>query len=295
MTLLPKQRLLIILFNWILAAISLIFIYAASFHRSAIARPAKSFILFNGIHYKNTPDLCRQSVHRLNLVYESRIVKQDPDHPGIPIPETDSIRSLASKFTSQPGIPVTLDIESWSYSPQQLEATISKYLKVISDFKKTNSSSKVGFYGVVPKTVFVWKNIEPTGSPNYVKWQKLNLSLSPIAEKVDIFFPSFYTFDNDINAWKNMVTATLAEIKKYDRNIPVYAYLWPQYHDGTPNQFQFIDQAVWKSELEMLYPLTDGIVIWTSNKDADKNIISWDQNMAWWQTTLAFIKTHNIQ
>ncbi len=155
--------------------------------------------------------------------------------------------------------------------------------------------AKIGYYGVVPKTAFIWKNIQPPGSTNYLNWQSLNLSLKPVASKIDIFFPSFYTFDSDTLAWKNVVMATLDEIKRYNINIPAYAYVWPQYHDKTPIQFQFLDPSIWKFELETLYPLTDGIVIWTSNKDVNNQIISWDETMPWWQATLAFIDRHHIQ
>jgi hypothetical protein len=89
--------------------------------------------------------------------------------------------------------------------------------------------------------------------------------------------------------------ATLEEIKKYKRELPVYAYLWPQYHENTPRQWQFLDPDLWKFELETLYPLTDGVVIWTSNKDANHQIISWDERMPWWQATREFIRSHHIQ
>jgi hypothetical protein len=47
---------------------------------------------------------------------------------------------------------------------------------------------------------------------------------------------------------------------------PVYFYLWPQYHDGTSMQFQFIDGAYWKLELETPYHYANGIVLWSPSR-----------------------------
>jgi hypothetical protein len=255
----------------------------------------KSFTLFNAMHYENTPDLTSQSVHNFYLVYSSHLVSPDPNKHLNILPNLDNIEQVASDYLNQPTIPVSLDIESWSYASSQLDTTISRFLQVIDAFKTVNSSSPLGFYGVVPNDAYTWNNIQPTGGAKYIKWQNLNASLAPIANKVDIFFPSFYTFDDDSVSWRNLVTATLNEVRKYNRNIPVYAYLWPQYHDGTALQFQFVDTSVWKYELEALYLLTDGIVIWSSNKDQFGNIISWDATMPWWQTTQAFVMSHGIK
>jgi hypothetical protein len=37
---------------------------------------------------------------------------------------------------------------------------------------------------------------------------------------------------------------------------------WPQYHDGTPKQFQYIYAAYWQFQLGTAYRDADGIVLW---------------------------------
>lgn len=255
----------------------------------------KSFTLFNAMHYNQTPDLSSRGVHNFFLVYDSHLIHADPNNHSDLIPNPDSIQALAIRLLSQSSIPVSFDIESWSYSSSQLQTTISRYLQVIDIFRQVNPVSKIGYYGVPPKDAFLWSLIQPMGSPNYVKWQQLNAALTPLADSVDYFFPSFYTFDNDTASWKALISATLGETRKYNRNIPIYAYVWPQYHNGQPLQFQFVDTTVWRYELETLYGMTDGIVIWSSNKDVNGNIITWDESMPWWQVTQSFIQEHNIQ
>jgi hypothetical protein len=255
----------------------------------------KSFTLFNSIHYNQTPDLNARGVHSFILVYDNHLTSPDLNNPSDRIPNPDSIRALAGRLSSQPTVPISFDIESWSYSGSHLPVTISRYLQVMDIFRQVDISSGIGYYGVVPKDAYLWSNIQPAGSANYVKWQQLNTTLTPIADSVDYFFPSFYTFDNDTVSWNALVNATLDEIRKYNRGIPVYAYVWPQYHDGQPLQLQFVDTAVWRYELETLYNLTDGIVIWSSNKGVNGSILSWDETMPWWQVTQAFIQEHGIK
>jgi len=253
----------------------------------------KSFTMFNSIHFNNTPDLTSQGVHDFDLVYSGHILTQNPNNPKDQILNLDSLQVVANVSLTQPTVPVSIDIEVWSYSASQLDTTINRYLALVQAFRQM-SGSKLGFYGVVPHDAFTWQNISPVGGTSYLKWQALNDSLAPIARVVDMFFPSFYTFDNDTSSWDSYVTSTLSETHRYSRNIPIYAYVWPQYHDGSANQYAFVDTAVWRYELETLYQQTDGIVIWTGDKDSNLNPITWDDNMAWWQTTLSFIQEHHI-
>lgn len=250
----------------------------------------KDFIIYNAIHYKGTPDLSSQGLHKLNLVYEAHLLNSDKS------PSTDSIRQVATKFKNEPNVPVTLDIEAWKFSPDELQTTTDRYMQVLDEFKKTNSATPVGFYSVVPQSVIhKWRKMRTTENYDYSNWLNLNNRLKPIADKVDVFFPACYTYTDDTLAWKESVIATISEIKKYNKTKPVYAYVWPQYHGGFPKAIQFVDPAVWRFELETLYPLVDGIVIWTSNRDVDKNIITWDENMPWWRVTKDFIAKHGIK
>jgi hypothetical protein len=255
----------------------------------------KSFTLFNAMHYNQTPDLSTSGVHNFYLVYPNHLIHPDPNNQSDLIPYPDSIQALAARLLGLSSIPVSFDIESWSYSSSQLPTTISNLLQVMDIFRQVNPVSKIGYYGVVPNDAYTWQNIQPAGSAKYIKWQQLNAALTPIADSVDYFFPSFYTFDNDTASWRALVNATLDETHRYSRSIPIYAYVWPQYHDGQPNQLEFVDTTVWRYELETLYNLADGIVIWSSNKGPNGSVLAWDESQPWWQVTQSFIREHGIQ
>jgi hypothetical protein len=250
----------------------------------------KPFSIYNAMQYQSMPDLTTQGLRAINLINETSLFTSKTDLS----PDSEKIENLAIQSTNQQGVPIVFDIEDWSYANSSLPTTIDWFLDVIGVFKQYNTS-QMGFYGVVPNDAYNWENIEPIGGSNYVKWQQLNTNLSPIADQIDLFFPSFYTDDNDTVSWNEFVTATLGELKKYNINKPVYAFLWPQYHDGTPDQYQFLDTNVWKYELETLYPLVDGIVIWSSSKILPGVSSTWDDSWPWWIVTQEFIDEHHIQ
>jgi hypothetical protein len=58
-----------------------------------------------------------------------------------------------------------------------------------------------------------------------------------LARHVDAFFPSMYTFDDNQGAWARRAQSEAAEDRALAAGKPVFFYLWPQYHDGTPSSF----------------------------------------------------------
>jgi hypothetical protein len=65
-------------------------------------------------------------------------------------------------------------------------------------------------------------------------------SAGELARHVNAFFPPMYTFDDDRQAWAKRAEAEAAEDRVLAPGKPVFFYLWPQYHDGTPKQFQYV-------------------------------------------------------
>ena len=94
-----------------------------------------------------------------------------------------------------------------------------------------------------------------------------------------------YTFNDDQSAWAKRAQASAAEARALGPGKAVYFYLWPQYHDGTPKQFQFIDGAYWKFQLETAYRYADGVVLWSPSR------YDWDDSTGWWTATQEFMHT----
>ena len=249
----------------------------------------KDFKLFHLVRYSNTPQNLMPYLHPTKIANERMLLNLDN------FPDIESIKSFALNCKSNE--PVTLDLETWPYYPApKLTNTIDDFLNVITTFKSVNNTSPIGFYGVPPKQAYQWKKIDPVNNPRgYAGWKKISDSLGRTAEKVDIFLPSFYMYNPDTVGWREMVDTTLAAIKRYSISKPVYAYIWPQYHQGKDfYSLQFIDTAIWRYQLEVLYNRVNGCIIWTSNKDHDGKRISWDPNMPWWQVTKSFLVNKSL-
>lgn len=249
----------------------------------------KDFKLFHLVRYPNTPKNLMPYLHPTIIANERMLLDQDN------LPDTQAIKAFALAYTFDE--PLTLDLETWPYYPApKLTKTINDFLNVITAFKSVNKTSPIGFYGVPPKQAYQWKSIDPVNNPRgYASWKKISDSLGRVAEKLDVFLPSFYMYNSDTVSWRKMVDTTLAAIKRYSKSKQVYAYIWPQYHQGKDSySLQFIDTAIWRYQLEVLYNRTDGCIIWTSNKDHDGKRISWDPNMSWWQVTKSFLVNKSL-
>ncbi len=250
-----------------------------------VGAQSKSFNLYNQVRYSGSPTSLLPYLLPIKIANESQLLNASDSTPN-----EAAIENFAAQVP--PGELVTLDLETWPYYPAaQLTSTINRFLTSISYFKSVNTTSPIGFYGVPPRQAYQWSSIDPVNNPGgYYNWKLISDSLARVAKNVDNFQPSFYSYDADTTSWRKMVDTTIAAIKRYSTTKPIYAYIWPQYHQGTGAlQLQFIDTAIWKYELRTLYDRADGVIIWTSNKDPNNNTIYWDPNMLWWQATKAFM------
>ncbi len=261
------------------------FTYFAFFMLIAIATEAQSFKLFHQVRYNNTPSNLSPYLSPFKISNESVLLNASDSTPN-----QAAIQSFA--LTCPAGVPVCLDLETWPYYPNaKLTSTINKFLTTIDYFKAVNMVSPIGFYGVAPKQAYEWSSIDPVNNPGgYAFWKRISDSFARVAVKIDVFQPSFYAYESDTTSWRKMVDTTMAATKRYSKTKPVYAWIWPQYHQSArPNQLEFIDTAIWRYQLETLYKRTDGVIIWTSNKMPDGTTIYWDPNMLWWQVTKSFM------
>jgi len=260
-----------------------------------LAAATPKFTLYNTVRYRNAP-ANPNYLQALTLTSMSQLVAPYvATNPGPTdnLPNFPAIKALAQSTLPQPTVPLTFDIEVWPYSPTaSLNTTIANLIAVVDTFKKVNPLTPVGYYGVIPNQAYQWSNIDPVNNPSgYSNWKSINTSMKSVAKKIDIFFPSFYAYDTDTVSWRKMVDSTVAVTKRYYTGKPIYAYIYPQYHQSSTSlSLTFIDTDRWMYQLEMLYKRIDGCVIWTSATAADGSTISWDPNgMAWWRKTKEFM------
>ena len=143
-------------------------------------------------------------------------------------------------------------------------------LATLADWTRADAAGKiVGYYGYNTLTGV------PPANRSYAQ---------QLARRVDAFFPSMYTFDDNQAAWATRAQTEAAEDRALAAGKLVFFYLWPQYHDGTPRQFQYIDASYWRFQLNTAYRDADGIVLWCPSR------FPWDETSGWWTATLEFIQ-----
>lgn len=251
---------------------------------------ASSFMVFDATLYKGKPDMQAAGLTPLPLVYES---VADPawsktDRTNLP---SQSSLTKAVKKSAEGSNLVCLDFEAWPLTSTltSLNEPITKLLTILQWSKQAAPNVKFGFYGVPPIQEY-WGPASGPTSEKGKAWLNASAKLAPLADKVDVIFPSLYTFYTDQDQWESFAINQIQQAKKYNK--PVYVFLWPQYHDsnfllGT----KYIPRSYWKRQLQVAYKYADGLVIWGGWDFKKPGQAQWDENAEWWQETKAFIST----
>lgn len=254
---------------------------------TASAASTGPFVVYDATLYKNKPDLGLYGIRPIEVWYESQMFA--PNQPTSALPVEQLVRSLARTWTAAKG-PVVVDIERWPITqadPVSIQSTLGKFLHVLSWIRSEAPGIHVGVYGTVPVYDY-WRAASPPMSPHYLEWQRDNARLEQLADHVDALYPSIYTFYPDRQAWIAYAKAQIAEARRLANGKPVYAFLWPQYHEA--NQalaHRFIEPDYWALQLTTMRQEADGIVIWGGW--GDKGPAEWDEAAPWWQVTKTFM------
>jgi len=114
-----------------------------------------------------------------------------------------------------------------------------------------------------------------------------NNTFQPVANAVNVVYPSIYTFYTDQEGWKKYAIAQVAEARRLAPGKPVYAFIWPRYHESNKAlNNQYIAADFWRFQLETLYQVADGVVIWGGWQEP------WNERADWWIQTQAFMQSH---
>jgi hypothetical protein len=240
---------------------------------------AQAFTVYDALLYQNKPDLTKQGLSQLRMIYDSELwpVGSDKEHPDF-----SRIGAIAQQL--DPNVPVCVDIEQWPTTgkPEVVKQSVAKYKAVIGAFRRGLPSVKIGYYSVIPYCDY-WRATKAKGQRSYDEWLRDNIKLKEISGPVDFVFPSLYAFYADQKGWETYAIENLKEAKKYGK--PVYAFLWPEYHDSNPTlKGTYVPADYWRLELETCYKYADGIVIWGGWQE------QWNENAPWWIETKKFLQ-----
>lgn len=253
----------------------------------ALLAPPTNVIVRNATRFKNTPDLSSYGFKSIVVAYENSLWpsggdKSQPDTAFIANNYIPKIRN------AKPDV-VVIDIEApgWLFTATmtaaEVTASINKFKKVLEVFRRELPNTKLGLYWVLPERNW----LAACGDPKKIasrtaSWHERNLRLQPLADAVDIVFPSLYTFYEDaasVACWPTYAEKNIAEARIYGK--PVWVFLWMKYHTTS----NWIPATQWRTQLETVGAKADGMVIWSRASDGD----SWSFTAPWWVETAAFL------
>ncbi len=252
------------------------------------AEGQRSFLVFDATLYKNKPALSGYSLKPIKLLYESRLFPKG--HQPQALPPEQAVRSIAKELrgTSEP---VIVDIERWPLKGDAtvVKESVGKLSSILSWIKAEAPDIHLGAYGTVPVRDY-WRAVRGPGSKEYQAWQRDNDRLEELATWQDALYPSLYTFYPDRQGWVAYAIAQLAEAKRKSNGKPVYAFLWPQYHESNATlRLQPIEADYWELQLNTVRQHADGLIIWGGWGDHGPE--PWNEEAPWWQVTKRFMQT----
>lgn len=250
----------------------------------------KAFMVFDGTLYADKPDLSVHGIRPVSIAYTGQFGVHWYKNSDI-LPEKIVVQKIAQE-AQEKNAPVVIDIEHWPLvgDPNEVRASLSKYMTVLQWFKEAAPGLPVGYYGAPPIRDY-WKSLKSPMSKEWASFARENDQLRPLAGAVDIIFPSLYTFYTDRGAWVRYAYAEIAEARRSANGKPVYVFLMPQYHESNASlKGSYLPIDFWRLQLQMAKQYSDGIVIWGGWGGSAP--VKWDENAAWWKVTKEFMKKY---
>lgn len=225
--------------------------------RGTAAADVGGFRVYDNTFYSNV-NLEGVGAVRSNVIYEAPIAQLAGQNPKnfrgprprgaeLALPAKSDYEAYVRRTAVNPG-PVVLDFETLYLKGARLTAErhYQKLRKLLEWAHEAVPGRTVGYYGVLGNTL-----------PRYFTLERR------LAEREDALFPSLYTFSDNRAAWRTRFRRIMAEAATVAPGKPVYAYLWPQYHDGTKLAGRYLTPDHWRFELETARLLCSGAVIWS--------------------------------
>ena len=240
----------------------------------------KDFKIFNALLFKDTPELTEYGFSEINLIYEDGVIstnyhkkKGEFDWRFV---DYKKVLNQSNKSKLNPSVPTCLDVEYWGhllYNSKSKKDAEAVFFELISLYRANDPNSLVSVfhYGAISERIYNSSNV---------------------------VYPCYYTHSTNRKEWIAMVKNGIAKIKKRNKDMPIYVFIWPQYHPIPLKHdlgYKFVEADFWQLQLETLYTLSDGVVIWSHYRDENGKDIYFDKEIPWFKETLKFIEKYNIK
>lgn len=251
---------------------------------------AGEFVVRDATRYPTNPDLSPYGLKDIIVAYESSLW---PAGASKATPDLNYIRTnYIPKVKSKNPDVLVIDIEQYKFTSTTTVTdwnnNINKLKSVVAVFRAEMPNTKIGYYLILPERNW----LAPCGDPKKrasrtASWHQRVLRLQPLADTVDIIFPSLYTFYDDaasVACWPSYAKANIAEARTFGK--PVWAFLWMRNHSNT----SWIPGPFWRTQLETVYANADGVVLWSMASGS----AAWSWTAPWWLETKAFMTAKGL-
>jgi predicted metallopeptidase len=276
---------------WSTVCYILFFVVIGSNTSQATQNKSIKFKVYNSTLYENAPDMRTYHIDKIQIVYSNAIWIDGLSYDK-PITDEilkESVKRISKKLNDDIKI-ICLDIEHWplTASKEIVNKSKEKYIDIVRRFKKLMPDKMIGLYGVIP--IRNYYDSLKIGSTGYNKWTKQINDIAEIANEVDIFFPSLYTFNSNKSDWAKYAEANINQAKRFNK--PVIPLIWPQYHESNRILgLRYLSDDYWKFQLEVVAKHADGVLIWGGWDIKRKKRQKWNEDAPWWKALLEFVKT----
>lgn len=243
-------------------------------------------MIYDATLYKNRPN--DTGMTRIRVVYGNLWPGTDRHH----LPPADHVRSLAAQSTTM----TCLDVEHFATDTRkatdaEVEASLDMLGQIADWFREGNPHVRLGYYTLMPRRDY-WN---AKRGRNLIAWAKANarfrygrnvrgrFEAEGLADKVDVLFPSLYTFYEDRAGWLAYAKANIREARRYQKQ--VYPFIWPQYHDSNKTlRGQYIPADYWRMIVETCLELADGLVVWGGWQQ------QWSDDAPWYRVIREYLR-----
>ncbi|WP_055585890.1 discoidin domain-containing protein [Peterkaempfera griseoplana] len=201
------------------------------------------------------------------------------------LPTQAQWQQIVQTYDTHPGGPLVLDCESLYLTGTATTAAkhYSQLAQLQSWARQVEPDQLIGWYGLLGNTDSAYNS----------SYQQL-IAQDPHTA----FFPSAYTFSTSEETWDSTLSTNVTHAAAIDANIPVYPYIWPQYHQGSsPSSLSltFVPAAQWSFELATLHEVgIAGAVVWgglSTSGTCDATCESQAGSGGWFSATKSFLQS----
>ena len=211
-----------------------------------LASCPQPFSLYDNTHYSDV-NLEGYGAIKSNILYEDAASARAIAVGRVPDQTRFAIN--VAEHDQYPG-PLVLDFEDlYLTGSPAIAAYHLQVLTLLARWAHHAAPGKIiGFYGLLDHT-----------DRSYLA---LARELVPLE---DAFFPSLYTFNDSRSQWSERLQHDLWVAREIAPGMPVYPYIWPQYHQGTPRALEYLAARYWLFQLRAIRAYATGAVIRSSN------------------------------